>query len=117
MPAASKSLDVNCASTTSVIDPETDDLRPVGEIVQARLGKSISPATLWRWARKGIGGVRLEVIRMGGRWLTTDKAFAEFLRAQTANALRATSDSPGPGAGSGRTPQKTRELKRRGLIS
>jgi hypothetical protein len=69
------------------IDPVNDDLRPIGEVIQARLGKRISAGTLWRWRRKGVNGVRLQCLRLGGSWLTSDAAFGEFLRAQTANAL------------------------------
>jgi hypothetical protein len=116
MPTRSQSIPATCPATTSVIDPETDDLRPVREIVRARLGKSISPATLWRWIRRGTGGARLEVIRIGGRWMSTDKAFAEFLRVQTANALRDSSSPDPASAETGRTPQKTRQLQRAGLI-
>lgn len=85
-------------SSPYLIDPVNDDLRPIGEVVKARLGKRISPATLWRWRLKGVNGVRLQCLRLGGSWLTSDAAFGEFLRAQTRNVLAAcagpTADAP-----------------------
>ena len=43
-------------------------------------GKPIDPSAIWRWARKGIQGVRLEHIRIGGRILTTMEALENFTR-------------------------------------
>lgn len=68
-----------------MIDLEKDALRPVQDVIRARIGRRISPPTLWRWRLKGVNGVRLECVRVGGFWFTTEKAFAEFMAAQTAN--------------------------------
>lgn len=53
----------------------------------SRGGKRVSPSTLWRWSRVGVKletgvCVRLEVARMGCRWLTSRAALARFLAAQ-----------------------------------
>lgn len=100
-------------TVTALIDADHDDLRPVNEIVKARLGKRVSPATLWRWIRKGTRGARLEVVYVAGCWCTTEGAFGEFLRQQTANALGddAPPESPAP-----RTAEKTAKLRRAGLL-
>jgi len=34
--------------------------------------------TVWRWAAKGIGGVRLERIQAGGKWRTSVEALQRF---------------------------------------
>lgn len=74
-------------SMTSSIDLEHDELTPVGTLVEERLGKRPSPATLWRWRLRGVRvrgqTVYLECVRVGGVWCSTPKAFAEFVRAQT----------------------------------
>jgi hypothetical protein len=49
------------------------------------------PTTLWRWAREGVGGVKLETIRVGGRRFVTRTAVDEFLRATNISASNATS--------------------------
>jgi hypothetical protein len=94
----------------------SDELRPVNEIIKARLGKRISPATLWRWRLKGVNGVRLECLRLGGCWVTSDAAFSEFLRTQTANALAACTGGAVDDAPPERPPEKVRRLKAAGLL-
>lgn len=64
------------------IDLETDELLPVNRICKTRIGKRMSPATLWRWRLKGVNGARLECVRVGASWCTTHEAFSRFLRAQ-----------------------------------
>ena len=41
-------------------------------------GKRVHCSTLWRWGRKGISGVRLEVRRLGGRYVTSIEALDRF---------------------------------------
>jgi hypothetical protein len=38
-----------------------------------------SPATLWRWAAKGVDGVQLETFKIGGRRYTTAEALERFV--------------------------------------
>lgn len=98
-----------------MINLKTDELRPLNEVIRARIGKRISPATLWRWRLKGVNGVRLECVRVGGNWFTTNAAFAEFLAAQTANVLGpelARLDPTPPR----RSPETERRLREAGLL-
>ena len=41
-------------------------------------GKRTHPSTLWRWARKGVRGVKLETRRLGGRFVTSIEALDRF---------------------------------------
>lgn len=68
-----------------------DELTPVATEARRRTGKRPSPATIWRWCRRGCRGVRLEAVQVLGSWHTTREAFDAFVRGQTAEAL-ATSD-------------------------
>lgn len=43
-------------------------------------GRKIHATTLWRWARKGVQGVRLEARRLGGRFVTSLEALERFSR-------------------------------------
>jgi hypothetical protein len=57
-----------------------------------RAGRPINPSTVFRWIVDGVrtsGGarVRLEGIRLGGRWLTSEQALARFIDAQTSAQL------------------------------
>ena len=44
-------------------------------------GRKIHPNALWRWARKGVKGVRLETRRLGGRFVTSMEAIERFSKA------------------------------------
>ena len=44
-------------------------------------GRKIHPSALWRWARKGVKGVRLETRRLGGRFVTSMEAIERFSKA------------------------------------
>ncbi len=101
----------NTTSSQSLIDPFKDHLRPVGEVIQARLGKRISPATLWRWRLKGVNGVRLQCLRLGGSWVTSEAAFGEFLRAQTENALAACTGGRASDAPTEHSAERVRQIK------
>ena len=48
----------------------------------------VNPSTIWRWITEGIKlasgrRLRLEAIRLGGRWLTSVQAVQRFMQAQT----------------------------------
>lgn len=102
------------ATATPTINLETDELFPVGVIAQQRLGKRPSPTTQWRWHLKGVNGAKLAVVKSGGCWMTTRAAFAEFLRAQTANCQPQPLDSDALAERSAATKKK---LAAAGLLS
>jgi hypothetical protein len=56
-----------------------------------RGSRSIHPGTLRRWIHKGVRGVRLEAVRLGGRWMTSYEAVERFMA-----ALTNTVESPAP---------------------
>jgi len=63
--------------------PETARRLPPG-----RSGKTVHLSTIMRWILRGVRGlggkpVRLEAIRLGGRWLTSVEALQRFVAAQT----------------------------------
>lgn len=69
-----------------IIDLENDELLTLAQACRL-LPRKPSPATLWRWRKVGVlvngQRIRLECIRVGGKWHTTRKAFSEFVRSQT----------------------------------
>jgi hypothetical protein len=73
-----------------------------------------SPTTLWRWISAGVRlptgeRLRLEGIRIGGRWLTTVEAITRFAKRQT--------DIREPPPESGRVPGfRTPEQRRRAVM-
>jgi hypothetical protein len=60
-----------------------EQLEHVAIVAKRRTGKRPSPATVWRWCRKGVrGGIRLHAV-YAGYWATTTEAFDLFLKQQT----------------------------------
>jgi hypothetical protein len=64
------------------INIKDDDLAPARALLKAKLGRRISPGTLWRWHRKGTRGCRLDCVMVGGMLHTTPAAVADFIRGQ-----------------------------------
>jgi len=63
-------------------------LEPVATIAQKRTGKRPSRPTVWRWIKKGVcQGVTLDAVH-AGQWMTTAKAFDDFLARQTEAMLQ-----------------------------
>jgi hypothetical protein len=100
-------------------------LSAAGRLFPAHRGNgTVDPSTVWRWARKGSKApdgrlVRLEVCRVGGRWLTSRSALARFISALSAAAGSASNQPTPPAARTPTTRRKssehaTRELERRG---
>lgn len=44
----------------------------------ARSGKSVHVSTLYRWTTRGVRGVRLETVRIGGTVFTSQEALQRF---------------------------------------
>ena len=59
-------------------------------------GKRCHPSTICRWARKGCKGVRLEVRRLGGRFVTSIEALERFSEALAAIDLPEHPEAPAP---------------------
>jgi len=66
-----------------VISVFDDKLLSLGEAARQLPGRP-SPCTLWRWRARGVGGVRLKTILIGGRRFVSRQAIDEFVRALTA---------------------------------
>ena len=54
------------------------DVPDLDQLPRGRHGERISYSTICDWARIGIGGVRLEVLRVGARKCTTLEALQRF---------------------------------------
>mgnify|MGYP006298160503 CR=1 FL=1 len=73
-----------------MIDPTVETLIPLGEVPRTvkwlpgrRGAKRIHTATLYRWAQRGLDGVRLETLKVGGTLCTTEEALKRFFAALT----------------------------------
>lgn len=77
------------------IDSSTETIIQFNEARTAFPGdKRLSLATLHRWRTKGIRGVRLETILIGGMRYTSHEAISRFIAAQNAEESPAPAISP-----------------------
>ena len=66
------------------IDPQTEQVIPMREVPKLtwlphrRQGRRLAHSTLWRWSQRGIKGVRLETISVGGQRCTSVEALRRF---------------------------------------
>lgn len=49
---------------------------------------NVNLSTVWRWATRGVRGVVLESLRIGGKRFTTEEAFVRFANALTRASTR-----------------------------
>jgi len=65
----------------NAIDDELLTMDQAAELIPGRGGAKTSISTLWRWRKRGFGGVRLEVVKVGGMVYTTKAAVLDFISA------------------------------------
>ncbi|MFO0905695.1 MAG: DUF1580 domain-containing protein [Pirellulales bacterium] len=77
---------------------ELEGLMPLAALAaklgRRRGGKRTHSSTLARWARKGLRGVKLEVVRMGGVLCTSEAALLRFFAALEQAAGTSTTTRP-----------------------
>src|ERR1700683_5036553 len=80
-------------STWTGAEPESSDLLPLSSVPnlkwlpRRRRGAKLSYTCLWRWATKGVSGVVLQTVRVGGTPCTTESDLRHFF-AEIADAKR-----------------------------
>lgn len=68
-----------------MIDLSNETVFPVTEAPKHIPGRP-SQASVWRWVLKGIGGVKLESILIGGKRFTSEESIQRFCDRRTAAA-------------------------------
>ena len=74
----------------SILDETTISLQDAAASLPSGMsrGKTMNFSTIWRWALRGVLAidgrrVKLEAVRLGGRWLTSREAIQRFSDALT----------------------------------
>ena len=81
-----------------------------------RTGRPTHPSTLYRWSQRGLRGVRLEILRVGGRTCSSHEALQRFFDALSRAASGTPTTSPSTSVTGGRDPGVVaRELNQLGL--
>lgn len=68
-----------------MIDPQNERLFPLTDAAK-EVPHRPNVTTLWRWQTRGIRGVKLETLLVGGRRMTSREALSRFFAATTAAA-------------------------------
>jgi hypothetical protein len=67
-----------------MIDLATEQLVPLQEVPRLLpprpSGKRVHVSAVYRWAQRGVGGLRLEAVRVGGTTYTSREALQRFAR-------------------------------------
>ena len=70
-----------------MIDPFCEQLLTLTKAarnIPSRTGHGLNPSTVWRWAKVGVRGVRLETVLVGGIRYTSREALTRFFARSTA---------------------------------
>jgi hypothetical protein len=78
-----------------MIDPQTESLVSLTDAAKS-LPNRPNLTTVWRWRNRGVRGIKLETILIGGRRMTSREALSRFFAATTAAAegARVVSETP-----------------------
>jgi hypothetical protein len=73
-----------------VIDVNSETIILFSELARRlprrRKSRPTHVSTIHRWRQRGVDGVRLEAVRLGGTWVTSLEAYARFCDALTRQA-------------------------------
>jgi len=61
-----------------------EDVIRLNEVPDELPGR-VDVSTVWRWAQRGVGGVKLETVKIGGKKLTSRQALSRFIAATSRN--------------------------------
>lgn len=73
--------------TSTILTEEIMTLKDARGEIAAITGKRPDLATLSRWIHRGVGGTRLEAVRVGRQLLTSKQALTRFIEARTATSI------------------------------
>lgn len=71
-------------ATANPLDLLAEDIIRLNEVPQEIPGR-VDVSTVWRWAQRGVGGIKLETVKVGGKKLTSRQALSRFIAATSRN--------------------------------
>lgn len=69
-----------------MIDIHSEKIRTLPNLARRVPPKGVNASTGWRWVTKGVRGVKLEAVLIGGIWHSSDEALQRFIDRVTAAA-------------------------------
>ncbi|GJM20470.1 MAG: hypothetical protein DHS20C15_03850 [Planctomycetota bacterium] len=80
-----------------MIDMQADTLvhlREVPDLLPRRRGRKVHLSTVYRWTDRGVGGTKLETLKVGGVAYTSQEALARFIANLSGETQTTTSHAP-----------------------
>jgi hypothetical protein len=74
----------DAAAAANPLDLLAEDVIRLNEVPHEIPGR-VDVSTVWRWAQRGVGGVKLETVKVGGKKLTSRQALSRFIAATSRN--------------------------------
>jgi hypothetical protein len=93
-----------CCEALHMIDIRSEQLKTFAEASKGLPGRP-HPSTFWRWHRRGVRGIRLEAVVIGGRRYTSVEAIQRFVQ-------RLNDSKSGPGSPAADTRGHLAEVER-----
>jgi hypothetical protein len=102
-----------------MINLSTETILPLSlaakRVPASRNGRKTHLSTLLRWILQGVDGIRLEGVRLGGRWVTSQEALQRFAEALTPDLTANPRTSRSPGARERADDRARRQLDQIGI--
>jgi len=74
------------STTSRILTEDVLTLQDARKEIASVTGRRPDKTTLYRWCLRGVGGTKLEHIRLGDRILTSSQAITRFIEARTTNS-------------------------------
>lgn len=74
------------APCSRILTEDVLTLEEARAVIADAVGRRPDKATLHRWCFRGVGGTRLEHVRLGGRIYTSSQALTRFIHLRTADS-------------------------------
>lgn len=72
-----------------VLTEDVLTLKEAATTIQAATGIKPDKSSLTRWILRGVSGVRLDAVRIGRHWVTSEQAITRFIEERTAASIKA----------------------------
>ncbi|QDT06889.1 hypothetical protein K227x_53120 [Rubripirellula lacrimiformis] len=79
-------MSATVSTTSRILTEDVLTLQDARRELAKATGRRPDKSTCYRWCLKGVGGTKLEHIRLGDRILTSRQALTRFIEARTAKS-------------------------------
>lgn len=84
----SQKIEAAAEACRRVLTEDVLTLKQAATTIQAATGIKPDKSSLTRWIMRGVAGVRLDAVRIGRNWVTSEQAITRFIEQRTAKSLK-----------------------------